>query len=264
MVRVRSVCRGQPDSAKQCFDVPGGNVLTPPIPTLAKTYQTGTVLKYRRWTLDLDAYYIHFQNGYASFTDVLSAEPVYTPTGPSNTKGLEAESNIILGGGFSLYLNGTAGSAKYQEGRSFPNGGLWVQNTPSDVETQSLLWRHKNFDVGLVNKRVGTLYNDNSSLSYTINGIPIKYPVNQAVKIDPFDIVNVFVNYTIKTQSFLRGSKIGVAVNNLADNHALIGVTPANKPTLTAAFVPTPNDLLNLLPGRSVMVTLTAGWAPRR
>ncbi len=246
------------------FDVPGGNVLTPPKPTIAKTYQIGSVLKHSRWTLDVDAYYIHFQNGYASFTDVLSAEPVYTPTGPSNTKGIEAESNIILGGGFSLYLNGTMGSAKYQEGRNYPNGGLWVQNAPSNVETVSLLWRHKNFDVGLVNKNVGRIYNDNGSLSYIINGIPISYPVDQAVKIDPFDVVNLFVNYTIKNQSWLRGSKIGLAINNLADNHALIGVSPAVAPTAAVAFTPSPNDLLTLVPGRSVMVTLTAGWAPRR
>jgi iron complex outermembrane receptor protein len=46
------------------FDVPGGNVLSPPKPTLAKTYQTGSVLKLRRFTLDADFYYIHFQNGY--------------------------------------------------------------------------------------------------------------------------------------------------------------------------------------------------------
>ncbi len=46
------------------FDVTGGNVLTPPKPTLAKTYQAGSVLKFNRWTLDMDAYYVHFQNGY--------------------------------------------------------------------------------------------------------------------------------------------------------------------------------------------------------
>lgn len=233
------------------FDVPGGNVLTPPKPTVAKTYQTGTVLKFRRWTLDADYYYIHFQNGYSSFQDVTSAEAVYFPTGPSNTKGIEAESNIIIGGGLSLYVNASKGSAKYQTGAKYANGGLWVANTPSNVEAVSLLWRHKNFDVGLVNKYVGTLYNDNGA-------------VNQAVKIDPFDIVNVFVNYTVKNQSFLRGSKLGLAINNLADNHALVGVTPAVAATSAAAFVPNGADLLNLLPGRSVVVTFTAGWAPKR
>ena len=95
-------------------------MLTPPKPTLAKTYQTGTVLKFSRWTLDVDAYYVHFQNGFDSYIDPVSAEPVFVATGPSNTKGIEAESNIVLGWGFSLYVNGTLGSAKYQEGRELP------------------------------------------------------------------------------------------------------------------------------------------------
>src|SRR5262249_59339803 len=121
-----------------------------------------------------------------------------------------------------------------------------------------------NWDMGLVEKRVGTLYNDNGSLNYNINGLSLPYPVDEAVKIDPFNIVNVFVNYTVKNASFLRGSKLGLAVNNLADNHALIGVKPAVKATTTVAFTPNPADLLNLVPGRSVMVSLTVGWAPQR
>ena len=49
----------------------------PPKPTLAKTYQIGSVMKHRRWTLDVDAYYIHFQNGYDSYTDPTTNEPVF-------------------------------------------------------------------------------------------------------------------------------------------------------------------------------------------
>ncbi len=246
------------------FDVPGAQVLVPPKPTLAKTYQTGTVLKHRRWTLDADAYYVHFQNAYDTYTDPSSLEPVSVATGPTNSKGLEAESNIVVGWGFSLYVNGTMGSAKYQGGPNYPNGGLWVANTPKNVETVSLLWRHQDWSVGLVDKRVGTLYNDNATLNYAINGISIPYPVDQAITINPFNIVNVFVNYSVKGKSFLRGSKIGLAVNNLADSHNLVGITPAVAPTLSTPYVQNAGDLMNLLPGRSVLVTLTAGWAPRR
>jgi iron complex outermembrane receptor protein len=246
------------------FDVTGGQVEVPPKPTLAKTYQIGSVMKHRRWTLDADAYYIHFQNAYDTYTDPDTEEPVSVATGPTNTKGLEAESNIIIGYGFSAYLNGTLGSAKYQTGRYFPNGGLWVADTPDNVETVSLLWRHKDWDIGLVDKRVGRLFNDNTTLPYLINGISIAYPVDEAIKIDPFNLVNVFVNYTVKGGSWLRGSKIGLAVNNLANSHNLVGVTPSVAPTLSAPYVQNPSDLLNLLPGRSVMVTFTAGFAPRR
>ena len=246
------------------FDVTGGQVLTPPKPTLAKTYQIGSVLKHNRWTLDVDAYYVHFQNAYDMYLDPVSTEEVFVATGPSNTKGLEAESNIILGWGVSLYMNGTLGSAKYQEGANIPNGGLWVADTPKNVESLAVLWRHKNFDVGLVEKRVGTLYNDNGTLAYLIDGVKIPYPVDQVITINPFNVVNLFVNYTIKNQSWLRGSKIGLAVNNLADSHNVVGVTPFTAATAAASYVPNALDLLNLLPGRSVMVTFTAGWAPKR
>jgi iron complex outermembrane receptor protein len=247
------------------FDVTNAQVLVPPKPTLAKTYQIGNVVKFNRWTLDADAYYVHFQNGYDMYTDPTTNEPIFVATGPSNTKGIEAESNIILGWGVSLYLNGTIGSAKYAEGASYPNGGLWVANTPKNVESLALLWQHKNWDIGLVEKRVGTLYNDNGSLPYTINGIKgIPYPVDQAITINPFNVVNLFVNYEIKNQSWLRGSKIGLAVNNLADSHNVVGITPFTAATSTVAFAPNPGDQLNLLPGRSVMVTFTMGYAPRR
>lgn len=246
------------------FDTVNAQVLTPPHPTLARTYQVGSVIKTRRWTLDADLYYVHFQNGYDSYLDPVSGESIFVPTGPSNTKGIEAESNIVIGWGLSLYLNGSMGSAKYAEGAGIPNGGEWVANTPKNIEAIALLYQRKNWDVGLIDKRVGTFYNDNATLSYLINGVSIPYPVDQAITIQPFNLVNVFVNYTIKNASFLRGSKLGLAVNNLADSHNIVGITPANGPTALVAYAPNGNDLVNLLPGRSVMMTITAGWAPKR
>jgi iron complex outermembrane receptor protein len=246
------------------FDVPNAQVLTPPKPTTAKTYQAGSVLKFNRFTLDVDAYYVHFQNGYDSYTDPVSLEPVFVATGPSNTKGLEAETSFALGHGFSLYVNGSMGAAKYQTGPNYPNGGEWVANTPKNVEAFSLFWQHKDWDAGVIDKRVGTLYNDNGTLTYNINGVKIPYPVDQAITIQPFSLTNFFINYTVKHASFLRGSKIGLAANNIFNNHNVVGVTPAIAATSTAAYVPNSGDLLNMLPGRSIMITIQAGWAPRR
>jgi iron complex outermembrane receptor protein len=228
------------------FDVPLGAVEAPPKPTLAKTYQAGSVIKFNRWTLDVDAYYIHFQNPYAAVNDPNNFnEPVYVPTGPSNTKGIEAESNIFVGHGVSLYLNGTKGAARYQR------TGLWVANAPSNTETVGLTWQQRNWGAGFFDKRVGKLYNDNGS-------------VNQAVPIDPFNVANVFVNYTVKTTSFLRGSRIGLSVNNLFDSHSIAAITPGNGPTATVPYAPSGGDFLTLLPGRSVMISLTVGYAPKR
>jgi iron complex outermembrane receptor protein len=246
------------------FDTLNGNPTTPPKPQLAKTYQIGSVIKFRRWTLDADAYYVHFQNAFDSYTDPTTNELVFIPSGPLNTRGIEAESNIIVGWGFTLYLNGSMGSTKYQEGNGFPNGGLWEANAPKNVETIALFWRRKNWDVGLLDKRVGTMYNDNGSLTEIVGGVPLPIPVNQAITINPFTLVNFNVNYTVKNQTWLRGSRIGLAINNLADSHNIVGITPFTAATTAAAYVPNGGDQLNLLPGRSVMVTLTAGYAPRR
>jgi iron complex outermembrane receptor protein len=246
------------------FDVPGGNVLTAPKPTLAKTYQGGSVLKLNRFTLDADVYYVHFQNGYQSYIDPSTNEPVFVATGPSNTKGFEAESHVALGYGLSAYGNFTVGSAKYQTGPNYPNGGQWVQNTPSNVEGVSLLWQHRNFDLGLTDKRVGQYYNDNGSLNYKINGISIPFPVNQAVTITPWNLLNVFANYTIKNSSRFRGTKIQLAINNLANSHSLVGITPGVAATASTPFVVSPTDQLNLLPGRSFSLTITGGYAPKR
>ncbi len=141
-----------------------------------------------------------------------------------------------------------------------------MANTPDNVEGVSLLWQHRNFDFGLTWKRVGRYYQDNGSLNYKIGGLPaaVPFPVDQAYTINPWDLVNVFLNYTIKNSSHFRGTKIQLAVNNLANSHSLVGLTPAVSPTATVPYVQSPLDQLNLLPGRSISITVTGGYAPKR
>jgi len=222
------------------FDSKNAQVAVLPKPTTVKTYQAGSVLKFNRWTLDFDGYYSHFQNPYNSILDAVSGESYFFQTGPSNTKGMEAESNIQLGAGFSLYVNGTLGMAKYQK------TGLYVQNAPKNTEAIGFTYQRKGWDFGFFNKRVGTMYNDNGSL-------------NQAVQIDPFNVSNVFANYTFRGESALRGTKVRFAVNNLLDKHNIVGLVPAS----TASNLPAAGDTLTILPARSVSMTVTFGYAPK-
>jgi iron complex outermembrane receptor protein len=110
------------------------------------------------------------------------------------------------------------------------------------------------------------MYNDNASLPYKnpVSGVTLSFPVDQAVSINPFDVTNVFVNYTIKNASWLRGSKLGLAVTNLLDSHNIVGVAPAVAPTATTPYVYSPYDQINILPGRSIMATFIIGYAPKR
>jgi iron complex outermembrane receptor protein len=223
------------------FDVKNAAVLTLPNPTKATTYQVGSVWKSPRFTLDFDAYNIHFENGYSSTPDPVTGEAVYFLAGTSVTKGVEAESSILLARGLSLYLSGTAGSAKYS------STGLWVANAPSDTEALGVSENLGSWDVGVFAKRIGKMYNDNGG-------------TNQAVAIDPFPITNLYVNYTLKNQSRFGSTKIKLAVDNLSNNQNIVGVTPAS----TKTSAPAPGDQLTILPGRSVSLTFTVGFSPNR
>ena len=223
------------------FDVKNALVETVPKPTNVRTYQVGTVWKNNRVALDFDAYYSHFQNPYSTTIDPASGEPVYILTGDSITKGMEAEGNLYIARGFSLYLNGTAGNAKY--------AGIeqWVQNAPRNTEAVGVTYQQKNWDFGFFDKRIGQMYND--------NGV-----AHQAVSINPFSVANLYVNYTIRNASYLRDSKFRLSVNNLFDNRSIVGVTPGS----TTTSIASPNDILTLIAGRSVMLSFTVGYAPRR
>jgi hypothetical protein len=80
--------------------------------------------------------------------------------------------------GVSVYLNGTAGNAKYS------SNNLWAAGVPSDTESIGLTYANRNWNAGIFSKRVGRTYNDNGA-------------VNQASPNDPWNMTNVFVNYTL-------------------------------------------------------------------
>ena len=196
--------------------------------------------KSNRATLDVDYYHINFQNDYSSTTDPVTLDTVYFLSSDSTTQGVEAESTILVGGGFAVYLNGTKGSAKYND------TGLWAQNAPSDTETIGLTYNQGSWNLGLFNKRVGQMYNDNGAL-------------HQAIPIDPFNLTNMFVNYQVGGASKLSSTRIKFAVNNLTNSHAITAVTAAS----TKSNDPAAGDILTLMGGRSVSVSLSLGFSPR-
>jgi iron complex outermembrane receptor protein len=175
-------------------------------------------------TFDADFYHIRFQNSYSSTLDS-SGESVYFLQPSSITKGFEAESNIYFGRGLSAYLNASVGRASYVgtlsvncapkncTGAPITVGapsGLWVANTPSDVETEGVTYQRKSWDFGLFNKRVGTLYQDNGQYH------------NQAA-INPFSVTNAFFNYTLRTGGRFDQTKLRLAFNNIFDQHSITG-----------------------------------------
>jgi iron complex outermembrane receptor protein len=267
-----------------------GNAI--PVETLPKqqrstTYQFGTVVKLKRVTFDADFYHIRFQNSYSSTPDpTQGGEPVFFLQPSSISKGFEAESNIYFGRGLSAYLNASVGKALYSGVlpitcistapgctattapyiESAPSS-MWVQQTPSDTEAEAITYQKKAWDVGILNKRVGTFYIDNGQYhnQYTVN---------------PFNVTNAFINYTVRSGSHFDQTKIKLSFNNLLDQHNVTGNSPvgaaqtqtisANGTTYTDAFLTngqTPfngGDNVSVLPGRSIVLSVQFGWSPKR
>src|SRR6267142_1277382 len=224
------------------FDVKNAEVAVLPKPTQTRTSQVGSVWKSGRVTLDVDSYVTRFENGYSSYPDPANNnEPVYYLSGTSRTKGAEAESTIFLGAGISAYINGTLNRARYT------STGLFLANAPRNTETLGFSYQKQNWDLGFFNKRIGSMWNDNGSK-------------NQAVSIDPFNITNLYLNYTIKNQSEFSQTKIRLTINNLFDKHNIVAV----KPETTSSNLPAPGDQITMLAARSVSLSLTFGFSPHR
>ncbi|WP_263410524.1 TonB-dependent receptor [Terriglobus tenax] len=240
---------------------------TLPKPSYAKSYQTGTVLKLRRLTTSADVYYVRFGNAYSAPSDPNAVN--YTSQGDSVTKGFEGETNVYLGKGLSLFANGTAGTAKYVSqlvgGSPNLNYNLWVASTPANTESLGLTYQDKYLNLGMFNKRIGPMWNDGK---YASSANPILGTnANQAVPIDPFNVTNMYVNFTVRRGSIFDQTKIRFSVNNLLNQHNITSVNPAGSVPLNRAnysFTPASGDTLGLLPGRSFMVSFTIGLSPRQ
>ncbi len=264
----------------------GTPVATLPQQQKTTTYQTGTVLKLKRVTLDLSYFHVHFDSGYSSFTPLDTGEPIYYPTPPSVTQGVEAESNISLTHGLSLYLNASYDNAKYTGTAvtycntsavgctsttptlNIPTpAGLWVAGTPSDILTEGLTYQHSAWDAGIFNKTIGTQRLDNGAYH------------NEAT-ISPATLTNLFLNYTVHGNSRFNNTKLRLSFNNLLNEHTITGdsiatgITPntitANGTTYADPFnsnltvtPPSGADAISILPGRSIMFSATFGFNPK-
>ena len=244
------------------FDVTGGGQEVSKLPSPQKTsaYQGGTVLKLNRLTFDADYYAVKFQNNYIQFVVTNPADPAFGLNeyylGPDSlTQGFESEANVSVGHGVNVYANGTVGKATY--GGSGVPSGLNVTDTPSYTQGLGVTYQNRGMDLGIIEKRVGSYYDDNGAY-------------HNQVYVAPYNNVNLFLNYTIRRNSIFDQSKISFSINNLFNSEDLTDEFPFNSPTPvgTSAYfattAPSPLDQLNLTSGRSFVVTFKMGIFPGR
>jgi iron complex outermembrane receptor protein len=244
------------------FDVAGGGSEVGAIgsPMMTTAYQGGTVAKFNRFTVDADVFRIKFQNNYIPIAVANPNNPLYDLNdyylGPdSYTLGFEAEANAALGYGLHLYANGTVDKANYT-GTGVPSG-LNVADTPSYTQDIALTYQKHGYDLGVIEKRVGSYYDDNGSYH------------NQAY-VAPYNNVNLFLNYTLRKNIMFDQSKVSFSVNNLFNSENFTDVFPYNSPAPagnSAYFASTPIsplDQINLTAGRSFTVSFRLGIFPGR
>jgi iron complex outermembrane receptor protein len=223
------------------FDVPPAqwNFATPPKAQKSNTFQFGTDWKSDVFNFDANVYHVKLDNSYSCVVDPANpTTQICAPTGNEITQGLEVESTVVLGGGFSIYANGTVGTTKYSGGTL---DGHWIAGAPGDTEKLGLFYEEGGWKSALVAMRVGKLYNDGAT------------PGNNAYTIDPVVLTNLFVNYTVKTPGmFSKQTKLQLAVNNLLNNHAITAISGS-----ASSAAPSAADLITTLPGRSVNLTAT-------
>jgi iron complex outermembrane receptor protein len=248
------------------FDVTGANVTLTPKPTGVYVYQGGTVLKFKYLTLNGDAYYIHFQNAFVENPDSNATTGYnYEAAGDAVSKGAEAEGNVYLTHGLSVYANATVGTAKYVTS-GLVSDGQWVANAPSNTEGFGVTYQQKYLDIGIFDKRVGPMWNDNNNTAAAIaaGGIDGAGILHQVIPINPFSLTDFYFNYTIRNGSHLDQTALRFSVNNLFNSDNTVNVVPA---VLGGTYTPSTNvmdqaDILTFLPGRSFAISLTFGYDP--
>ncbi len=274
--------RGSIAPFSSVFDTKGAEVAVTPPPTIADTFQGGTVVKLNRVAFDADLYHIHFTNTYSTTTDNNVNDPNYGFTyyyaNPnSDTIGFEAEGNYAVTNSLSFNANGTLGTAKYEASSGTPAvydaaGNLvtaagpptlaaWVALAPHDTESLGTTYQRRGLDFGIFGKRIGSRWNDIGSY-------------HQNVPLDPFWMSNLFLNYNVRGHSIFDGSKIKLSIDNLFDDHSIVANSAANDgTTLTSTtsntalevthnqqlYSPSWADSLEKQAGRSIMLTFQVG-----
>jgi iron complex outermembrane recepter protein len=133
-----------------------------------------------------------------------------------------------------------------------PNYGFWIANTPSNTEAFGLTYQQKHFDLGIFDKRVGPMWNDVSLAGGAV--------ANQVIPINSFSTNNVYFNYTLKNGSRWDATKFRLSINNVFNSRGIIGDQQA---AATTTYTPGNADLLTLLPGRSITLTISPGFSPK-
>ncbi|GGA17144.1 TonB-dependent receptor [Dyella nitratireducens] len=179
-------------------------------PEKTTNLQLGTTWSSDRLTLSGDIYKINFNNFVQS--QHVGGILEYYNGGGVHYKGVELEGTYMLGGGFSVYANGSLNRAIQTADNS------WNPNTPHKTAALGFIFNNGPVYMSLVDKFVGKTY-------YTANA-------NDDTPIGGYAITNFAASYKFDPHiTNVKDFKIGFQINNIFNNttiNALAGTTAAD------------------------------------
>jgi iron complex outermembrane receptor protein len=183
-------------------------------PEKTTNIQLGTTWSSDRLSLSGDVYKIDFNNFIQS--EKVGGVTYFYNEGGVQYKGVELEGTYMLGGGFSVYANGSLNRAIQTDNNT------WNPNTPHKTAALGFIYKNGPIYASLVDKFVGkTYYSANSNDDTVIGG---------------YAVANFAASYTFDPHmTDVKDFKIGVQINNLFNNtsiNALAGTTVADSTPL--------------------------------
>jgi iron complex outermembrane receptor protein len=164
-------------------------------------YQIGSTIQLPDLTLSADAYYIAFTNFITSH--VVGGQSVFYNLGGAKYMGLEADATYSIGGGFSLYANGSLNSAKDNLTHQ------WLPNAPETTGTIGGIYSNDGFYASLMGKWVGSRFGDSGQTQ----GLQPVFTLDGSAS---YDLSQLFEG--------IKQTTIQVQVDNITDTTKIINL----------------------------------------
>jgi iron complex outermembrane receptor protein len=229
-------------------------------------YQIGTVFKTDRFNADADVYLIDINNLVSSVTDPNdSTNALYFQSKGAWLSGVEVEGTYYVGGGLSVYANGSLNRATYKTDAGVPSfnvaslGAFGSNGVPNSTASVGAVFNRSGWFASVDNKYVGPFIVYSSALvnpdlglyGQTSTGQPGGAPVPVQSAEDPgFWMTDLAGGYAFKLPqgSFVHSIKIKLQLDNVLDRKvqvlSAVGATPAS-------------NAYNVLPTTSYFLTVS-------
>ncbi len=211
-------------------------------PEISTNYQVGTVFKTNKFNADVDAYYVNFKNyAYNGPTDA-SGDPLYYGIAKgAYYSGFEGEATYAVGGGLSVYANGSVNDA------TFKGSKLDVPQVAKNTAALGFAYNQGGFFSSLTEKYIGSWVVYDTITNPDIAGGGASRSANSS----SYWLGDMSIGYGWKfRQGLVHNVKVRLQVSNLFNRK--VQVLDSVDASAANAYT---KDAFNVLPERNYFVT---------